>query len=100
MKSRKLWGSFASLILVSLMCATALYACAGGDDESAMYIGLFRPDISELQGREAAYFYPDAILAQWKVDTEKENIDDWKSFLKGATEADVRAFVYEMPLST
>ena len=100
MKSRKLWGSFASLILVSLMCATALYACAGGDDESAMYIGLFRPDISELQGREAAYFYPDAILAQWKVDTEKENIDDWKQFLKGATEADVRAFVYEMPLST
>ena len=98
MKSWKLWGSFASFIVFSLLCATAtIYACVSEEEQSALYIGLFRPDISELQGREAAYFYPDAILAQWKVDTEKENIDDWKNFLKGATDEDVRGFVYEMP---
>lgn len=100
MKSWKLWGSFVSFVIVSLLCATVLYACVGGEDESALYIGLFRPDISELHGREAAYFYPDAILAKWEVDTEKENIDDWKQFLKGATDEDVRTFVYEMPLAS
>ena len=99
MRSSKLWVSFVSVVVASLLCASILYACAGGDDEFTMYIGLFRPDISELQGREAAYFYPDAILAEWKVDTERENIDDWKRFLKGATDEDVRAFVYKMPLS-
>lgn len=99
MRSSKLWGSFVSVVVASLLCASILYACAGGEEDAAMYIGLFRPDISELQGREAAYFYPDAILAEWKVDTERENIEDWKRFLKGATDEDVRAFVYEMPLA-
>lgn len=101
MKSWKLWGCFASLALVVLLgSAAVLYACADGGNEFALYVGLFRPDLSELKGREAAYFYPDAILAEWETDAERENIDDWKRFLPGATDEDVRAFVYTMPVQT